>query len=64
MTLRAHSRSGEAEFLRRHLVELPIHQDVTAAQLDYVARETERLVPFSDRLQATLEAIDGLTRAA
>ena len=31
--------SEDALFLRKHVLELPIHQDVTPAQLDYIARE-------------------------
>jgi dTDP-4-amino-4,6-dideoxygalactose transaminase len=30
---------SDAQFLRQHVLELPIHQDVTPAQLDYIARE-------------------------
>ena len=47
--------SEDALFLRKHVLELPIHQNVSEAQLDYIAREvtgrvrpTERLlVPFA-----------------
>ena len=31
--------SADARFLRRHVLELPIHQDLTAAHIDYVARQ-------------------------
>jgi len=30
---------SDASFLRKHVLELPIHQNVTEAQLDYIARE-------------------------
>lgn len=35
----------DAAFLRRHLLELPIHQDVTARQVDYMAEQVLRLDP-------------------
>ena len=28
-----------ARFLRRHVLELPIHQDLTPKQIDYVAQQ-------------------------
>lgn len=31
--------SADARFLRAHVLELPIHQDLTAAHVDYVARQ-------------------------
>jgi perosamine synthetase len=34
--------SEDATFLRRHLLELPIHQNVTEAQLDYISKEVAR----------------------
>lgn len=38
------SESRAAMFLRKHVLELPIHQNVTPKQLEYVAREVETLV--------------------
>ncbi len=34
---------ADAWYLRSHLVELPVHQDITAAQIDYMADEVLRL---------------------
>jgi len=34
---------AEARFLRTHVLELPIHQDVTGAQVDYIADQVLRL---------------------
>jgi dTDP-4-amino-4,6-dideoxygalactose transaminase len=31
--------SADARFLRAHVLELPIHQDLTAAHIDYIARQ-------------------------
>jgi perosamine synthetase len=42
-----HARASDARFLRRHVLELPIHQDVTATQLQYIADQVtslERLI--------------------
>jgi perosamine synthetase len=36
-------QAGDARFLRRHVLELPIHQDVTAAQLHYIADQVTSL---------------------
>ena len=36
---------GDARFLRAHVLELPIHQGVTPAQVDYIARQVELLKP-------------------
>ena len=33
----------EAYFLRKHLLELPIHQDISPRQMEYIAREAKRL---------------------
>jgi perosamine synthetase len=39
--------SEDALFLRKHVIELPIHQGVTEAQLDYIAGEViSRVRPF------------------
>jgi dTDP-4-amino-4,6-dideoxygalactose transaminase len=35
----------EARHLRSHVLELPIHQDVTPSQVEYVARQVVRLKP-------------------
>jgi dTDP-4-amino-4,6-dideoxygalactose transaminase len=35
----AHDGDSDASFMRRHVLELPIHQNVTEEQLDYVASE-------------------------
>jgi len=42
--------SEDALFLRKHVLELPIHQNVTEAQLDYIGREVTRRVRPSERL--------------
>jgi hypothetical protein len=34
---------ADAEFLRRHVLELPIHQDITVAQVEYMASQVSRL---------------------
>ncbi len=34
---------SDARFLRSHVLELPIHQDVTPAQVSYIADQVERL---------------------
>jgi dTDP-4-amino-4,6-dideoxygalactose transaminase len=31
--------SADARFLRAHVLELPVHQDLTDAHLDYIARQ-------------------------
>ena len=35
--------SADARFLRAHVLELPIHQDLTAAHVDYIARQASTL---------------------
>jgi perosamine synthetase len=35
----------DARFLRDHVLELPIHQDVTPKQLDYIASQVIRIAP-------------------
>jgi dTDP-4-amino-4,6-dideoxygalactose transaminase len=35
--------SPDARFLRRHVLELPIHQDLTPAHIEYVARQVSHL---------------------
>jgi dTDP-4-amino-4,6-dideoxygalactose transaminase len=35
--------SRETQFLRDHVLEIPIHQDVTPEQIDYIASEVARL---------------------
>jgi dTDP-4-amino-4,6-dideoxygalactose transaminase len=35
--------SGESQFLREHLLGLPIHQDVTPSHVDYMADQVSRL---------------------
>ena len=42
--------SGDALFLRKHVLELPIHQNVSKAQLDFITREVTRCVPYTERL--------------
>ena len=39
----AKNPSRDSQFLREHVLELPIHQDVTHAQLEYMANEVMRL---------------------
>ena len=39
----AGGRFPETDFLRRHVLELPLHQSLTEAQLDYMADEVARL---------------------
>jgi hypothetical protein len=36
-------RSSDAQFLRDHVLELPIHQDVTARQIEYTAEHVRAL---------------------
>ncbi len=48
---------ADALFLRRHLLEIPIHQDMSERHLDHVAREVERHAPFSDRLEADVRPV-------
>jgi dTDP-4-amino-4,6-dideoxygalactose transaminase len=38
-----HEMSSDARFLRRHVLELPIHQDLTARHIDHVARQVTAL---------------------
>jgi hypothetical protein len=38
-----HEMGPDARFLRRHVLELPIHQDLTARHIDHVARQMQRL---------------------
>jgi len=42
--------SEDARFLRQHVLELPIHQNVTKEQLDYIALEVTRRVQATERL--------------
>jgi dTDP-4-amino-4,6-dideoxygalactose transaminase len=37
------SRHDDARFLREHVLELPVHQDLRPAQLEYMANEVRRL---------------------
>jgi hypothetical protein len=39
-------------FLRKHVLELPIHQSVTEQQLDYIGREVTRRVRPAESLLA------------
>ena len=34
-----HEMGPDALFLRRHVLELPIHQDLTARHIDHIARQ-------------------------
>jgi dTDP-4-amino-4,6-dideoxygalactose transaminase len=34
-----HEMGPDAQFLRRHVLELPIHQDLTARHIDHIARQ-------------------------
>ena len=36
-----HEMGPDARFLRRHVLELPIHQDLTARHIDYIARQMQ-----------------------
>jgi dTDP-4-amino-4,6-dideoxygalactose transaminase len=38
-----HEMGPDAQFLRRHVLELPIHQDLTAKHIDHVARQASVL---------------------
>jgi len=38
-----HEMGPDARFLRRHVLELPIHQDLTARHIDHVARQVSAL---------------------
>ena len=39
----AHEMGPDARFLRRHVLELPIHQDLTARHIDHVARQVSAI---------------------
>jgi perosamine synthetase len=36
---------SDARYLRAHVLELPIHQNVTSSQIDYIAHQVRRLAP-------------------
>ena len=38
-----HEMGPDAQFLRRHVLELPIHQDLTPRHIDHIARQVNRL---------------------
>ena len=38
-----HEMGPDAQFLRRHVLELPIHQDLTPKHIDHIARQVNRL---------------------
>ena len=38
-----HEMSANARFLRTHVLELPIHQDLTSEHVEYVARHVANL---------------------
>jgi dTDP-4-amino-4,6-dideoxygalactose transaminase len=40
---RGHEMSADARFLRRHVLELPIHQDLTPRHIDHVAKQVSAL---------------------
>jgi dTDP-4-amino-4,6-dideoxygalactose transaminase len=40
---RGHEMGPDAQFLRRHVLELPIHQDLTARHIDHIARQLSAL---------------------
>jgi hypothetical protein len=40
-----HEMGADARFLRRHVLELPIHHDLTPRHIDHVARQVSRLLP-------------------
>lgn len=46
--------SDGARFLRKHVLELPIHQNVTARQLDYMAHEVTARVQATERLMVPI----------
>jgi len=50
-----HSGS-DARFLRSHVLELPIHQDVTALQVSYIADQVKRLRLASPKQRLRLES--------
>ena len=44
---RSDAQAGaEALFLRDHVLELPIHQDISETQIDYMAEQVLRLAPL------------------
>ena len=53
--------SEDALFLRKHVLELPIHQNVSEAQLDYIAREVTRRVRPTERLLVSFAAQDPMS---
>jgi hypothetical protein len=38
-----HEMSADARFLREHVLELPIHQDLTRGHIEHVARQVSSL---------------------
>jgi hypothetical protein len=50
----------DARYLRRHVLELPIHQDITWPHIDYMARqvrELDILLPFSETVHAQSQVV-------
>jgi perosamine synthetase len=48
----------DAQFLRRHVLELPIHQDITWPHIDYMARQVRELnivLPFAPAVRAQFQ---------
>jgi hypothetical protein len=39
----ARKAGTDAEFLRKHVLEVPIHQDLSLRQLEYVAEQIKKL---------------------
>jgi dTDP-4-amino-4,6-dideoxygalactose transaminase len=39
----------DAQFLRRHVLELPIHQDLTARHVDHIATQVNSLTIGMER---------------
>jgi hypothetical protein len=48
--------SVNARFFRTHVLELPIHQDLSARHITHVARQVNRILGGSNMMRPTREA--------
>lgn len=60
----AHSPGSDADYLRQHVLELPIHQDVTPEQVAYVADQVLRVVPPLKKASGRISAAGASLPAA
>jgi perosamine synthetase len=58
----ARGTESDAQFLRRHVLELPIHQGVTEAQVNYIARQVLDCVRPMESAAASLLSHSGAER--